>query len=223
MFPVLLEVVDNGVVIAEVLAKQYRGDLEAAGIGDGRHAFRLQLPQLLDPCVGHEIVVRRATDGRELERCPVTVAAASSLDDAACADLSVTLGKLAARAETPAEADTLVNLLVDATERLRQAHSRTIGRQRPAGPSRRGGDTQSGSCALVIDTEWPMLDRDAGSQAIISHVHCLQQLGWHVEFVATDMMSGDAASSLMRAGVVCHTAPAVPSVEDGTSPARWKV
>ncbi len=212
--PVLLEVVDNGVVIAEVLAKQYRGDLEAAGIGDGRHAFRLQLAQPLDPCIGHEIIVRRASDGRELERCPITIAPASSLDDTVCADLSVMLGKLAARIETPSDADALLHLLLDATEQMRKTHGSTIGRQRPVGPSRRGGDTEPARCALVIDTEWPQLERDAGSQAMLSHITCLQQLGWHVEFVATDMKPGDAASRLVGEGVVCHMPPAVSSVEE---------
>ncbi len=212
--PVRLEVVDNGAVIAEVLAKQYRRDLEAAGIGDGRHAFRLQLPQPLDPCVEHEIVVRRASDGRELAPCPVTVAPASSVDDAVCADLSVLLGKLAARVESPKEADNLLHLLQDATEQMRRAHAGSIDRQEPARQSRRGGDMLPGKCALVVDTEWPKLDRDAGSQAIASHILCLQQLGWHVEFVATDMMPGDAAARLTSAGVVCHMPPAVSSVEE---------
>jgi glycosyltransferase involved in cell wall biosynthesis len=212
--PVRLEVMVNGVVVAEVLAKQYRRDLEAAGIGDGRHAFRLQLPQPLDPYAAHEIVVRRAVDGRELERCPVTVAPAASLDDAVCADLSVMLERLAARVETPAEADTLLNCLLDATEQMRQAHAGSIDRQLPARQSRRGGDKLPGKCALVVDTEWPKLNRDAGSQAISSHIHCLQQLGWHVEFVATDMLPGDAASHLMSTGVVCHMRPAVSSVEE---------
>ena len=42
----------------------------------------------------------------------------------------------------------------------------------------------------------------------------MQQLGWRVEFVATDMMPSNAASGLMRAGVVCHMPPAVSSVEE---------
>jgi glycosyltransferase involved in cell wall biosynthesis len=212
--PVRLEVLVNSVVVAEVLAKQYRRDLEAAGIGDGRHAFRLNLPEPLDPCAAHEIVVRRAADGRELERCPVTVGPAASMDDGACADLSVMLERLAARVETPAEADTLLNCLLDATEQMRQAHAGSIDRQLPARQSRRGGDTLPGKCVLVVDTEWPKLDRDAGSQAISSHIHCLQQLGWHVEFVATDMLTGDAASCLISTGVVCHMPPAVSSVEE---------
>jgi glycosyltransferase involved in cell wall biosynthesis len=212
--PVRLEVLDNDVVIAEVLAKQYRYDLEAAGIGNGRHAFHLQLPQPLDPCVGHEIVVRRTADGRELERCPVTIAPASSLDGTVSADLSVMLEKLAARVETPAEADTLLHLLLDATEHMRQAHAGSIGRQRPALQSRRGGDALPDKCALVVDSDWPQPDRDAGSQAITSHIHCLQLLGWHVEFVATNMMPGDAVSRLTAMGVVCHEKPAVSSVEE---------
>ncbi len=159
-------------------------------------------------------MVRRVADGRRLEQCPITVAPAASLDDAVCADLSVRLGKLAARIETPAEADTLLHLLLDGAEQMRQAHGSTLGRQRSVGQPRRGGVMQPGSCALVVDSEWPQPDRDAGSQAIISHIHCLQQLGWHVEFVATDMMPGDPTSLLMSAGVVCHMPPAVSSVEE---------
>jgi glycosyltransferase involved in cell wall biosynthesis len=212
--PVRLEVVDNGVVIAEVLAKRYRHDLEAAGIGDGRHAFQLELAQPLDPCVEHEIIVRRAADGRELEGCPVRIAPARSLDNTVGAELSATLKKLAARVETPAEADTLLHLLLDATEQMRQAHAGSIGRRRPARQSRRGGDTLPGKCALVIDSEWPRPDRDAGSQAITSHIRCLQQLGWHVEFVATDMVSDDASSRLADSGIICHVSPAVSSVEE---------
>jgi len=153
----------------------------------------------------------------------VTIAPASSVDDTACADLSALLGSLAARVETPKEADSLLQCLLDATERMRQAHAGSMDRQGPARQPRRGGDALPGQCALVIDTEWPRADRDAGSQAIISHIECLRQLGWHVEFVATDMMRGTAPSCLTRAGVVCHGAPAVSSVEEvlRRSPGRF--
>jgi hypothetical protein len=124
------------------------------------------------------------------------------------------LGELAARVETPAEADTLLDLLLNATEQMRQARAGSIARQRPAQQSRRGGDTLPDKCALIVDSEWPRPDRDAGSQAITSHIHCMQQLGWRVEFVATDMMPSNAASGLMSAGVVCHMPPAVSSVEE---------
>ncbi len=213
--PVRLEVVDNAVVIAEVLAKRYRPDLEAAGIGDGRHAFLLDLAQPLDPCVEHEIIVRRAADGCELERCPVRIAPALSLGSTVSADLSAMLKKLATRVETPAEADALLHLLQDATEQTRQAHAGAIGRRRPARQTRRGGDTLPGKkCALVVDSAWPLPDRDAGTQAIISHIRCMQQLGWHVEFVAADMVSDDASSWLADSGIVCHLPPAVSSVEE---------
>ena len=213
--PVRLEVVDNAVVIAEVLAKRYRPDLEAAGIGDGRHAFLLDLARPLDPCVEHEIIVRRAADGCELERCPVRIAPALSLGSTVSADLSAMLKKLATRVETPAEADALLHLLQDATEQTRQAHAGAIGRRRPARQTRRGGDKLPGKkCALVVDSAWPQPDRDAGTQAIISHIRCMQQLGWHVEFVAADMVSDDASSWLADSGIVCHLPPAVSSVEE---------
>ncbi len=38
--PVWLEIIADGAVVASVLANRYRNDLEAAGLGSGRHAFR---------------------------------------------------------------------------------------------------------------------------------------------------------------------------------------
>jgi glycosyltransferase involved in cell wall biosynthesis len=67
----------------------------------------------------------------------------------------------------------------------------------------------------VVDSQWPRLDRDAGSQAIWSHICALQELGWEVDFVASEERErGGAAAALEAAGVNCHAAPAVTSVED---------
>jgi hypothetical protein len=60
--PVLLEILRDGQVVGSVLACEYRGDLEQAGIGNGRHSFEFTLPG------ADTIQVRRACDGAELPR-----------------------------------------------------------------------------------------------------------------------------------------------------------
>ena len=125
------------------------------------------------------------------------------------------LRNLAGHVEAPAEADTLLRLLLDATEQVRQVHASSVREQGPAPQSRRGGGILPGKLALVVDTEWPQPDRNAGSQALTSHISCLQELDWQVEFVATAIMPSNAVSSpLTRKGVFCHTPPAVSSVEE---------
>ncbi len=64
--PVCLDIVVDGTVVALAYAEAYRADLAAAGIGDGRHAFDLDLPQPLDADVAHVVSVRRSADGVEL-------------------------------------------------------------------------------------------------------------------------------------------------------------
>jgi autotransporter passenger strand-loop-strand repeat protein len=64
--PVRLRVIANDVVLCEVVADQYRPDLEAAGIGNGRHAFDVAIPGGLPPAVDHVIRVQRVSDGAAL-------------------------------------------------------------------------------------------------------------------------------------------------------------
>jgi hypothetical protein len=68
--PVVLVFLLNGAEIARLVADRYRPDLEKAGIGDGRHAFELDLPAGLAADLRHEIEVRRHDDGATLSGCP---------------------------------------------------------------------------------------------------------------------------------------------------------
>jgi hypothetical protein len=72
--PVLLEILDNGEVIARVLANAYRGDLEQAGLGSGRHAFSVRPVLRRSDKPGHVIKVRRASDQAALPGSPAVVA-----------------------------------------------------------------------------------------------------------------------------------------------------
>jgi hypothetical protein len=62
--PVLLEIVQGEKVVGSVLACEYRGDLEHAGIGNGRFSFEFTLPGAATEM--DAIQIRRACDGAEL-------------------------------------------------------------------------------------------------------------------------------------------------------------
>jgi hypothetical protein len=53
----------DGVVVAITLAEEYRADIAAAGIGDGRHGYDLVLDEPLTPGVARTVKVRRSADG----------------------------------------------------------------------------------------------------------------------------------------------------------------
>jgi hypothetical protein len=210
-----LEIFDNDVSLGEVVAKTYRLDLEKAGIGNGRHAFSFPLPQPLDPFVRHEIDVRRRSDGRSLPNSPKMIEPCLSVDPDAGVKIATLLNGAVARAHTTLETETLMALLGDATELARDAHARSVRHPRGTPDVRRGGGALPGKRALVIDLQWPRLDRDTGSQAIWSHICSLQDLDWEVHFVASEEpRRGDATVALEAAGVICHAAPVVTSVEN---------
>jgi len=54
--PVAVDIIVDGQSLAQVIAREYRQDLKAAGIGNGWHGYSYALPSLVDPCT-HEISV----------------------------------------------------------------------------------------------------------------------------------------------------------------------
>ena len=64
--PVWLDVLHNGIVMAQLLACDSRADLRGAGIGSGRHAFRANLP----PFTG-AVAVRGTSGGGLLTRSAI--------------------------------------------------------------------------------------------------------------------------------------------------------
>ena len=203
--PVWLEVLDGDGVVARVEARRYRADLEAAEIGDGRHGFELNLiGRLAD---GHVIRVRRVADGAELEGSPLVL---RPVDAAALAEEARRL--VASAVADPHDAkglDALSAALLRGIDTLKQA--RLQGAQ-PAVPAGRRRQRR----ALIVDSVLPRPERDAGSQAVLSHAAALRELGWQVEFIAPHALadlSADAAA-LEDAGYRVHRAPQVASVEE---------
>ncbi len=85
--------------------------------------------------------------------------------------------------------------------------------QRPATPTAPQRHTPPGRQALVLDTNWPDLNRDAGSRAVLSHITALQQLGYDVSLLATDSLNTPPPPALQAAGITCLAAPLYPTVE----------
>ena len=207
--PLRLEVLEDDRVIGSVLADQYREDLQAAGIGDGRHGFALTFTRPLDPFTRHTLTVRRPAD-RAVVSEPVVVEPAMHLDGPTRSAFAAWLRHATAHVQTAAEAETLLDLLRAESEQARRARLRLL---RGVGPveRRRGADRAPTRRALVIDADWPRPDQDAGSQAIVSHMRALQRLRWHVSFAATTALAdnGEAKARLEALGITCLTGGSV--------------
>ena len=212
--PVALQILDNGTPIARVLANGYRPDLAAAGVGAGRHAFDVIIPGGLSPLSRHVITVRQERDGAELAGSPVVIEAIGSFGselEQAVAQAVAAIGSAEERKRVlsfiAAQADRLLQQQADAQSgRTARTHGKTV--------QRRGGPVAlSKPRALVIDAFMPDATRDAGSQAILSHLRALQALGYGVSFVAADEMAADGAGLEAADVTVCGT-PFYASVEE---------
>lgn len=71
---VMVVVLDEGAEIARVVADRYREDLAAAGIGDGRHGFRLKLPNGLAREAWHRLELCHEADWTTLGGTPIVLA-----------------------------------------------------------------------------------------------------------------------------------------------------
>jgi hypothetical protein len=68
-----VEILDDQTLLATVKADIYRKDLEKAGFGDGKHAFRMVVPAGLKDGKPHPIRARVAATKTELRNSPKTV------------------------------------------------------------------------------------------------------------------------------------------------------
>ena len=66
--PLCLDVLVDGVIVAQTLANHYRDDLAKAGIGSGHHGFAVELPAALLPKELALLEVRRSLDGAALRQ-----------------------------------------------------------------------------------------------------------------------------------------------------------
>ena len=198
--PVSLFVSVDGRVVGRCLADRPRDDLVREGIGHGRHGFDFAFPggslPALDRCT---VTVRREGDGAVLPGSPRALDPITLFDE----DLQERLARALVEPVDQDEAERRLTFLMDQVQRLRLAHADRHALPATA-PNRRR--------ALVIDTVMPATGRDAGSNAIRSHMRSLQRLGYAVTFVSTDLWADGAA--LEAEGITCCLHPWYATVEE---------
>lgn len=189
---VALQLLEHDTAFGRVLANRHRPDLEQLGIGTGRYGFELEIPgspAVIEPATSFDAALEQAVAG--------AVAALGAEDDRARV-LSFITG----------QAEQLRQQSADASSRsAEQAAQHRLARQGEASAA-------LAPRALVIDERLPLRDRDAGSQAILSHMRSLQRLGYAVSFVAAGDMQGAGADALDEAGIARCGAPVYAGVED---------
>lgn len=203
--PVELDIVLDGVPAARIAAAQHRPDLEGSGIG--AHAFRLRFPRSMR---AGEVAVLRAGTGEHLPGSPMRLPPASAAEDPAAALVAAAL----AAAEVP---DAAASLAADLADRLAASLARPSERQaRLLARWGHGGTAQSGTPrAIALDQGVPDPSRDAGSNAILSHLESLQRLGFSVELAAAHSLARAPAHDAIEArGITPWHSPWVASVEE---------
>ena len=217
---VTLRVLIDGVPTARTVANIYRGDLEAAGIGDGRHAFDILAGSYKPPVGPCMVSVQDEASGEEVPNSPARLEAALDLTGPAREAVVALLNspgtdeQLRERAEFMArQADGLLQRLADRRARrgARAAQRARKWRWRPEdGPE----PERLPPRALVIDSTAPVAGRDAGSHAVLSHMRSLRRLGYELLFLPADMRGGPGTEALAAAGVASAVEPWSASVEE---------
>jgi glycosyltransferase involved in cell wall biosynthesis len=217
--PVSLLVRVDGQVTTRTLANLYRFDLENAGIGNGRYGFALKL-EGISPIEPHSIELVREADDAPVPGTPRAIPRSPELNDA----LQDHLVELLSHAESDATFKRWAAFLAQQADRLLQRRADVASNKpHPTAPrefrvrwSGRGPapDPDPAPRALVIDESLPVANRDAGSQAMMSHMRSLQRLGFKVVLAPSDMKGGPAADALEAAGIRCCCTPWCASVEE---------
>lgn len=205
--PVSLIVTVNDQLSGRVLANLYRRDLEVAGTGNGRHAFDWHFAEPLSIAHRQVIRVRRELDGLDVPGSPVSLNPPLAFDIATEAALSDLLARCGGDDEVERKIVFLTNELSRLIEKKADLESNRLVRRRNRDLARRWGTANAGQerlprseqRALVIDDRIPVLDRDAGSNAIISHMRSLQRLGYAVSLIASSELKPNSDIESLRA------------------------
>ncbi len=226
---VSLLITDNDILVGRVLANRYRADLEQGGVGDGRHGFGFEFPVPLTPFEPHVIRIRNEADGGELRKSPLIYDATKKFDAAAEQFVSSTLAQCGSDEDIPRKIEFLVTELdrlmrqladCDCNRAARGRYRRLLQRWAPPqGEMAEAGATMPAPVApqvLVIDDRLPKANRDAGSNAILSHIQSLQRLGYRVTLVPSADFAPEPAdcAALEATGLTCCCAPFYGSVEE---------
>jgi hypothetical protein len=79
--PINVDILGDGVVLATVGANQFRSDLQAAGIGDGRHGFNTPVPKALLNGAVRQVSVRISGTSFTLPGSPKAILCSNPIND----------------------------------------------------------------------------------------------------------------------------------------------
>jgi len=216
--PVRVSLTANGEPLLTVLANRYRGDLHAAGVGDGHHSFDVYLPHPLTAFQRHVIHATIEGSGEALGDSPIVIESADAFDE----DVKRSVSGLIAAADA-LTLDRTLAFLVDQVEAVlyrradlashrtlrhfRQRFTRHRGQPRPDEPP------PPPLRALVIDERLPQTRED---NTVLDVMLSLRRIGYEVTFVPADLRDAEVAERvrLNEAGVLLHAAPYTISVEE---------
>ena len=140
------------------------------------------------------------------------------------ATLEQTIASAVASISAAGEQERVLSFILAQADRLRQQRADADGQRserqtyrrlyRRMGPE--ADVAEPGRRALVLDIRYPSATRDAGSQAVLSHIRAMQRLGYAVSFAAAEdtAASTETIAALEPQGIACHRAPFYSSVED---------
>lgn len=212
----------DGQPAGRIAANRFRADLRDAGFGTGRHGFHHAFSSPIDPLTDHVIELRH---GEERFGTPFTIPGTASLS----ADLKTHFSGILRGLDAPPERAEALTFLVSEAERLRtrdaveltamreREQARQARRLHPAEPDRADPATTTAPrpVALFIDDRAPDPERDAGSVAVLSHLHTIRTLGYRCCFMASRLSpSEEDRMRLEQQGIECLMPPVFPCPEE---------
>ena len=220
--PVSLLITADGILVARVLANLHRPDLQAAGIGRGRHGFGTEIG--IDRFqVGLSAVSIRAfreLDGAELDNSPLVVHPTGELDGPtreriasilAATDEAALIDRIDFLA---AQTDALLDRLAAIQGgRLQREQHRALRRRWSSRTGAIDPPPTGTSHVLVVSEATPTPDREFGSAVLVRLMRGLRRLGHRVAFIAADART-TPCPDLAEAGVDIGGPPFDGSVEE---------
>ncbi|MBF0891381.1 glycosyltransferase [Gluconobacter sp. LMG 1744] len=216
-----IQVIVNDCVLINSIANRFREDLKECGIGTGYHGFIIILPELLSPHICNTVRVIR-DDGAELQGSPVIIEAVSIFDPDILWFMQLAAKRVGNNEERERISEILLSTLdilkTTANDEISGYDKHSIERQKALtsgfeDPSRKIKNRYKR--ALVIDSRFPNPSRDAGSNAIISHIRALSDMGYDVSFIALNETKAtkEQKNFLEKDGIQILEAPLFDTVE----------
>lgn len=209
--PVALDVVLDGRHAARIEACQHRPDLDASGIGP--RAFLLRFPPEMQ---AREVAVLRAGTARHLAGSPKRLPPAPEAPDPAQALTAAVLAAAEVAGNAEALAADLADRLAASLPRPDPLQAHLLARWGHHAAT--GGVTMAGDApprAIALDQGVPDPSRDAGANAILSHLESLRRLGYAVELAAAHSLARAPAHDAIEArGITPWHAPWIASIEE---------